>query len=174
MLLRVTDSWSKAIDNRKLICAVFLDLAKAFDCVNYEILLDKLPFYGIRDTPLLWISNYLLDRTQRVMVNNDFSDWGNISIGVPQGSILGPLLFSLYINDLPVAISNSQVSLYADDTELHMCCDNIIELQSKVQSDLDALSQWLSSNHLRINSGKTVMMLWVPPVDLKVKLSVYV
>ncbi len=102
----------------------------------------------MHDSSLLWFSSYLSDRSQRVTINNEHSDWGGVSIGVPQGSILGPLLFSLYVNDLPSILVHTDISLYADDTEIHMSSDNINILQSSVQSDLDAIGKWMYSNRL--------------------------
>ena len=108
VLLKVIDSWRKAIDSGEY---VFLDLAKAFNTVDHSILISKLPYYGIKDQALLWFNSYLSDRYQRVCVDGDFSDWGRITVGMPQGSILGPLLFLLYINDLPKAITYSDINL---------------------------------------------------------------
>ena len=92
VLIYVTDKWLKAIDEGKYTGAVFLDLAKAFDTVNHRILCSKLSYYGFRGTSYDFLSNYLSDRQQRVLFNGELSDWETISIGVPQGSILGPLL----------------------------------------------------------------------------------
>ena len=97
VLLHVTDKWLKAIDEGKYTGAVFLDLAKAFDTVNHSILCSKLSYYGFRGSSYDLLCSYLSDRQQRVLFHGNLSDWGAVSIGVPQGSILGPLLFALYI-----------------------------------------------------------------------------
>jgi len=117
----VTDSWLNAIDDGKFVGMVFLDLAKAFDCVDHEILLQKLTFYDVRGDAYRWMQSFLYGRFQRVSVHGILSSKGEIKVGVPQGSILGPLLFSLYVNDLPTAITDVDINLYADDTELHYC-----------------------------------------------------
>lgn len=162
VLLHVTDSWRRAIDNKDYVGAVFLDLAKAFDCVDHAILISKLPYYGLDGKVLLWIQNYLTDRTQRVYLENDQSAWSKVAIGVPQGSILGPLLFTLYINDLPTVINHCDVNIYADDTEIHSSNSSLPTLTSHIQEDLDSVDVWMSSNRLRVNPTKTVSMLIGP------------
>ena len=140
VLIHVTDSWRRAADKGKYVGAIFVDFAKAFDTVDHSVLLSKLPFYGIRDRPLLWMKHYLSDRHQRVCIENDMSEWGEVTIGVPQGSILGPLLFILYINDLPTVIKNSEVNIYADDTEIHSSSTSLNSLNSQLQDDLNEIS----------------------------------
>ena len=105
------------LNNKKITCLIFLDLAKAFDCINHEILLLKLEKYGIRGLPLSLFQSYLMNRKQLTIVNDINSDMNDISCGVPQGSTLGPLLFIIYVNGLPLA-TNLHVRLFADDTNI--------------------------------------------------------
>ena len=117
-LLEATDSWAYNVDRGKINAVVFLDLKKAFDTVNHEILLSKLRNYGICDKAHSWFESYLDNRMQRCSVHGTLSRSCSLSCGVPQGTILGPLLFLLYINDLPSCLSNCQSRMYADDTYL--------------------------------------------------------
>ena len=117
-ILNLYNELITAIENKKLLCCIFLDLAKAFDTVDHYILLNKLDRYGIRGTALDWFKSYLTDRTQKVSINGHLSDSRNIKSGVPQGSGLGPLLFLLYINDMPSASKLFKFHLFADDTSL--------------------------------------------------------
>jgi len=126
--LHVSDPCLKAIDDGKFVGAVFLDLTKAFDCVDHTILLQKLTCYGVRGGALQWMQSFLHGRSQQVCVQGSLSSRGMVTVGVPQGSILGPLLFFLYVNDFPAAIKEVDVNLYADDTELHYCHSNFEQL----------------------------------------------
>ena len=123
-LLEATDTWTSNIDRGKINAVVFLDLKKAFDTVDHEILLSKLSNYGIYGNAHQWFKSYLENRTQMCSINGSLSQSCLLSCGVPQGTILGPLLFLLYINDLPNCLSNCQPRMYVDDTHLTYAGDN--------------------------------------------------
>ena len=113
-----------------------MDLARAFDCVNHDILLDKLAHYGVVGKAHAWFESYLCGRQQTVKFDGSLSAWGSVRVGVPQGSILGPLLFSIFVNDLPSVVDHAQINMYADDTKLHCCGEDLQCVQNDLQSDL--------------------------------------
>ncbi len=119
-ILDVTTKLIHAIENKNFSCTIFLDFAKAFDTVDHEILLYKLEYYGIRGIALKWFRSYLKRRKQSVLVGGELSEKLNITYGVPQGSVLGPLLFLLYINDIPNSTKTFDFHLFANDTSLLM------------------------------------------------------
>ena len=135
-----------------------MDLAKAFDSVSHDILLKKLEKYGIRGNVLSLFKSYLHSRTQFVKINDHVSSFLNIEFGVPQGSILGPLLFLIYINDLPNA-TNFFIRLFADDTFLCSQNENILSLENEVNNELEKVYCWLASNKLTLNVNKSKYML---------------
>ena len=146
------------LDTELSSCAIFLDLAKAFDSVSHNILLRKLQKYGFRGNVLKLFQSYLQSRSQFVKINNTSSSLIDIVFGVPQGSILGPLLFLLYINDLPQA-TNFFVRLFADDTFLCAQNKDLVALESQVNFELQKVYNWLASNRLSLNMDKSKFML---------------
>ena len=159
-LIDTTDKISQAIDNRLYSAGIFIDLSKAFDTVDHLILLSKLEHYGIRGMPLEWFQNYLSSRQQFVSINGESSNKLSITCGVPQWSILGPLLFLIYINDIASSSKFLQFILFADDTNLFMSSNNLEDLQQKLISELAGLSCWFKANKLSLNLDKTSYMLF--------------
>ena len=124
-LIKTIDKWNNEIDVGNYVGAVFVDLSKVFDMVNHELLIQKLYSLGIKENEILWFKSYLTQRTQCVSVNNSMSTPNVISSGVSQGSILGPLLFLLFINVMPNDLKHSTVDMYADDTLIYVCHKNV-------------------------------------------------
>ena len=133
---------------------------KAFDTVNHQLLIKKLKKYGISGKFLAWIDNYLTDRKQCTVANNIVSSNENVVCGVPQGSVLGPLLFLVYINDISTAITNSKISMYADDTVVYISHADVNLSIPLLQSDLNRVYTWCNSNKLTINCKKTKLCMF--------------
>ena len=162
-LIEITETIRQALDNKKYVCGVFVDLQKAFDTVNHDILISKLDHYGIRGTANNWFSSYLKNRSQFVSILGYESSTKPINHGVPQGSVLGPLLFLMYINDLQYAIKNSKVFHFADDTNLLNISDSPKNLQKLVNADLKILYHWLLANKISLNCDKTEIIFFRKP-----------
>jgi hypothetical protein len=160
-LLETTNRWSTNIDNGLLNGVVFIDLKKAFDTIDHAILLDKLAQYGVDENALTWFHSYLTDRTQRCCVNGHLSSNRPITYGVPQSSIIGPLLFLVYINDLPNCLNNDGLisSMYADDTNISFQSSNLSDLEEIMNTELSSLNIWLNANRLSLNITKTEFMV---------------
>ena len=150
-LLEATDSWAFDIDRGNVNAVVFLDLKKAFDTVDHTILLSKLSTYGIQDNAFNWFRSYLENRTQICSVSGSLSKTCSLQCGIPQGTILGPLLFLLYINDLPNCLTNSYPRMYADDTHFTYTEKDVNIIQSCLNEDLLNISKWLIANKLTLN-----------------------
>ena len=151
--------WIKNIDKSLLNGVIFLDLKKAFDTMDHSILLRKLDFYGVRSQTLAWFKSYLTGRKQKTLVGGELSDFCTLTCGIPQGSILGPLLFILYVNDLPSCGVYSKPRMYADDTTLTPAGEDPDILQVIMNSNLDTIQTWLKVNKLTLNLEKTKYML---------------
>ena len=161
-LLSIVEQIRKNMDNKIFPCGVFVDLQKAFDTVNHNILIQKLKHYGINGKANDWISSYLNNRNQSVKLNGVLSNQNSISCGVPQGSILGPLLFLIYINDMHRALPQSTVYHFADDTNLVFNCKNQ-KIHKTINNELKLLFDWLCANRLSLNVAKTEFIIFRPP-----------
>ena len=159
-IVNLTDSLLKAMNNSQTCMAVFIDLKKAFDTINHKILLRKFEYIGIKGDLLLWISNYLHERTQKTFANGHLSESLPITCGVPQGSILGPLFFITYINDMQNYLQTTNLGLYADDTVLFSHANDNALLQKGLQTTLNKFQKWCQMNALTINVKKTKFMIF--------------
>ena len=138
---------------------LFLDLKKAFDTVDHKILIDKLEAYGVQGHALQWFTSYLSGRKQVCKFNNEISNTANITCGVLQGSNLGPLLFLVYINDLPNCLTATKASMFADDTDISCHGDSSVDIEQKLNTDLENVNKCLISNKLALNAKKTEYMI---------------
>ena len=175
-ILSINEQILANVDNQKHTLSIFLDLSKAFNCVNHNILLGKLEKYGITGKPLDFFRSYLTDQYQFTRVNGFDSSWLKITCGVPQGSVLGPLLFIIYMNDL-THVSGFSVSLFADDTCLVLSHKDLKHLEGICNKELEIIEDWFKANRLTANlkkaskymltSGKTRNKSNLPTISLK-------
>ena len=154
----MTEAIRSALDSGFVTCGIFVDFQKAFDTVNHEILLKKLENYGFRGIINDWFRSYLTDRKQKVVINGFESVSRNLPHGVPQGNVLGPILFLIYINDLHRCIKHSTTYHFADDTNLLHINKDYKTLQKKVNYDLFSLHKWLTANKISLNEAKTELI----------------
>ena len=136
-----------------------MDLSKAFDCVNHGLLIAKLSAYGLNVDALQLIRSYLSNRQQRVKINSSFSDWKEIKIGVPQGSVLGPLLFNVFVNDIFWFSHRTKICNYADDTTIFACHPDLDTIIKQLEEDSSVLVKWFSDNFLKLNDDQCHLMI---------------
>lgn len=159
-LLKITNDITHGFDNNMCTRAIFLDLTKAFDLVDHYILLDKLQAIGLSSSSLCWFNSYLHQRRQCVSYRGCQSNFNGISKGIPQGSALGPLLFSIFINDLPLSCTTCKIHLYADDAIIYCTKKDISEIDNCLQSNFNSVQQWMALNKLLLNKTKSYSMLF--------------
>ena len=171
------EQWTSALDNNNFSAAVLLDLSAAFDVVNIRLLLDKLKLYGFKDNVIRWLSSYLTDRQQLVYIDGCFSDPVPVNIGVPQGSILGPLMYILFTNDFPEVVHDHEpndtnitpfnlpchscggICCFADDSSFIISSQSPDDLKAKLESNYNAIANYMLGNKLALNSEKTQFMV---------------
>ena len=151
---KLTDDWRSAIDEKKEMGVIAIDLSKAFDCICHNLLLAKVKAYGVQEPALQLLRSYLHGRKQRVICNNKCSSWSMVRCGVPQGSLLSPLLFNIFMNDINETVTVSSLRLYADDTTQYTADYSPVVLQHLLNHDMETLSSWFASNYLQVNRGQ--------------------
>ena len=153
-ILDIVNDIQSNMNRRLLSCGTFIDLKKAFDTVDHDVLLDKLNHYGFRGIINSWFSSYLKKRTQTTQVDHFISDKAVVGCAVPQGSVLGPLLFLLYVNDIHRCSNKLRFYLFADDTNILYADKKLKNLETTVNNELQNLSNWLTANKLTLNIKK--------------------
>ena len=172
---KLLQSWQKKLDNG-FVGTVLMDLSKAYDCIPHELLIAKLKCYGIDNESLRLLLDYLTNRKQRTKIGSSFSSWCDINTGVPQGSILGPILFNIFINDLFFSITKSEICNFADDNTLYSCNKNLEHVFSNLKYDLRNVLDWFKINSMKTNPGKFQFMVLgvknIAPFRLKVNVKI--
>ena len=158
-LMSFIEKWKSCLDKKGFCGAILMDLSKAFDTINHELLIAKLHAYGFSKEALTLILSYLTNRWQRVKINATFSSWKELIQGVPQGSILGPLLFNIYINDLFFILSDIEICNFADDTTPFVCDLSIETVLSKLENNSEIAISWFECNYMKMNSDKCHLLI---------------
>ena len=156
---KMSNQWLMNMDNGSLSAVVFLDIKKAFDTVDHIILLQKLNCYGIQGESVKLLDSYLTDRMQRCSVNGHISSLEIIKCGVPQGSFFGPLLFIVYISDLPKSVNNGNIIMFADDINLIRTISSLNEIKDELIPAFHKVYNWLTCNKLSLNTVKTEFLI---------------
>ena len=166
-IAQFTEYINKKLDSKTPTLATFIDFKKAFDCVQHPVLLKKLAKLNLGNATVKWVESYLSGRKQRVLANGVYSTFQTITQGVPQGSVLGPLFYIIYANDIVDTVKNCKIALYADDTVLYTAQANFADSVSKMQADMEALTTWCNNNGIMANTHKTKVMAFGSPSRLK-------
>ena len=157
-LINMLEKWKNTLDKDGFVCAIFMDLSKAFGTMKNDLLIPKLGAYGFQKDATSFMKSYLTKRRRGVRVNSNFSTWERIISGVPHSSILGPLLFNIFLNDLLLFVENSDLSNYADDNTLCSCGNNLEEVKQTLRGDFQTVTKWFYENYMVLNSGKCHFM----------------
>ena len=158
-LLAMLEKWKRSIDHGKMFGALLTDLSKAFDCLDHELLIAKLNPYGFSLTALKLVHSYLSNRKQRTKINSSYSSWLEIIFGVPQGSILGSLLFNVFLIGLFFIIENTDITSYADDNTPYISADDIDGVIKSLKETSATLFKWFSDNLMKSNTDKCHLLI---------------
>ena len=158
-LIVMIEAWKNALDKKKYAGAILTDLSKAFDSLNHTLLIAKLAAYGFDDPSLLFIQSYLDQRKQRTKIKYSYSSWNDVKTGVPQGSILGPLLFNIFINDIFLFIDESKIANYADDNTLYTVDRDAIGVIDTLEREILTLLNWFRDNEMKPNEAKSNLLV---------------
>ena len=159
-LIRTIEKWRTCLDKGGKVGAIFMDFSKAFDCIRHDLLIAKLHAYGFSRDALLLVHSYLENRQQRVKINGSFSSYKHLQLGVPQGSVLGPLFFNIYINDLLLSIQETDICNYADDTTIYTCDTRLENVVSRLENDSKIIIEWFRNNYMKLNEDKCHFMIF--------------
>ena len=159
-LIKLEETCKKTLDNKGFVGAVLMDFSKAFDCLNHELLLVKLNVYGFSTNAIRLVCSYLTGRRQRVKVNDSFSAWKDVKLGVPQGSVLGPLLFNIFVNDIFFLLNETEICNHADDTTIYCSHQELQEVAIRLENDTAKLSTWIAGSFMKLNEEKYHLLVF--------------
>ena len=158
-LVRMLEKLKTSLENGGNIGAILMDLSKAFDCIKHDLLLAKLDAYGFSREALRLVNSFSENRHQRVKINGSFSAYNQLSLGVPQGSVLGHLFFNIYINDSLLSMQNTDICNYADDTTIYACDNNLDNVIARLENDSNIIIQWFADNYMKMNTDKCHLLI---------------
>ena len=158
-LFKLLPRWQKELDNSGLVGTILMDLSKAYDCLRHDLIIAKFEAYGLSKSSLSLLLDYLASRKQRVKIGSSYSVWNEIKRGFPQGSILGPLLFNVFINDIFMFIEKSEICNFVDDNTIYDCGEDLSNILENLKCDMKILLKWFRINSLQANPGKFQFMI---------------